>query len=265
MSIARQVRRISPRTWFYFKSLRYKYYNGEPEIWIVRDLLPKGKLAIDVGSSIGIYSQELAKHASRVVAFEANPRVAKFARMVAPSNVAVENVALSSATGETTLRIPINRRNNAIDDLGTIEPKNSLQSEIIVTEKVATRRLDDYAFPGCDFLKIDVEGHEEAVLDGAARLIDAQRPVIMIELDDRFNPGIINRVRERLKNFQYSGYRFFNGSLRRLDDSGPDENHNFIFIPVSRALATPRKVPRYWSVLRRQRASARQGQTTRSI
>ncbi len=131
----------------YFKSLRYKYYNGEPEIWIMRDLPPKRNLAIDVGSSIGIYSRELAKHAARVVAFEANPRVAKFARMVAPSNVAVENVALSSATGETTLRIPINRRNNTVDDLATIEPENPLESEAIVTEKVATRRLDDYAFP----------------------------------------------------------------------------------------------------------------------
>ncbi|MGA8614676.1 MAG: FkbM family methyltransferase [Xanthobacteraceae bacterium] len=251
MSIARQVRRISPRTWFYFKSLRYKYYNGEPEIWIVRDLLSKRNLAIDVGSSIGIYSRELAKHAARVVAFEANPRVAKFARLVAPSNVAVENVALSSATGETTLRIPINRRNNAVDDLATIEPKNPLQSDVVVTEKVATKRLDDYGFPGCDFIKIDVEGHEEAVLDGAARLIDTQRPVIMIELDDRFNPGIINRVSERLKSFQYSGYRFFDGGLHRLDDSGRDENHNFIFIPGDLALAAPRKVPRYWSMLHR--------------
>jgi len=251
MSIARQVRRISPRTWFYFKSLRYKYYNGEPEIWIVRDLLPKGRLAIDVGSSIGIYSRELARHAARVVAFEANPRVAKFARTVAPSNVAVENVALSSTNGETTLRIPINRRNNTVDDLATIEPKNPLQSEVVVTEKVATKRLDDYGFPSCDFIKIDVEGHEEAVLDGAARLIDTQRPVIMIELDDRFNPGIIKRVSERLKGFQYSGYRFLDGSLRRLDDSGADESHNFIFIPGTRALSPTRKVPRYGSMFHR--------------
>ncbi len=73
----------------------------------------------------------------------------------------------------------------------------------------------------------------------------------MIELDDRFNPGIINRVSERLKNFQYSGYRFFAGSLHRLNNPGPDESHNFIFIPGGLALAPPRKVPRYWSMLHR--------------
>jgi FkbM family methyltransferase len=255
VSIARQVRQVSPRTWFYFKSLRYKYYNGEPEIWIVRDLLSKRNLAIDIGASIGIYSHELAKHAARVVAFEANPRVAQFARQVAPSNVVVENVALSSAAGETTLRIPINRRNNTIDDLATIEPKNALQSEIIVTEPVATRRLDDYGFSGCDFIKIDVEGHEEAVLDGGVRLIDAQRPVIMIELDDRFNPGIIERVSGRLKGLQYSGYRLFDGCLHRLDDAAPkrqsEAGHNFIFLPDDVPLKPPRKLPRFWSMLRR--------------
>ena len=29
------------------------------------------------------------------------------------------------------------------------------------------KRLDDFAIANCSFIKIDVEGHEEAVLDGA--------------------------------------------------------------------------------------------------
>ena len=256
MSIARQVRQISPRTWFYFKSLRYKYYNGEPEIWIVRDLLSKRNLAIDIGASIAnLLRTNWPSTPPGSSHLRPTPGSRQFARQVAPSNVVVENVALSSATGETTLRIPINRRNNTIDDLATIEPKNALQSEIIVTEPVATRRLDDYGFSGCDFIKIDVEGHEEAVLDGGVRLIDAQRPVIMIELDDRFNPGIIERVSGRLKGLQYSGYRLFDGCLHRLDDAAPkrqsEAGHNFIFLPDDVPLKPPRKLPRFWSMLRR--------------
>jgi hypothetical protein len=39
----------------------------------------------------------MARHAGKVVAFEVNPMVAQFARTVAPRNVEIVNVALSSA------------------------------------------------------------------------------------------------------------------------------------------------------------------------
>ena len=219
MGVAKHVRRIAPRFWFSCKCLRYKFYNGEPEIRLVRHLLPRGELALDIGSSIGIYSREMAKYAVRVVAFEANPRVAAFARQVAPHNVEVVNVALSSAGGKTTLRIPLNRRDDTIDDLATIEPTNRLNSGPVVAQEVATKPLDDFGFTGCGFIKIDAEGHEEAVLSGGMGLIETQRPVMMIELDDRFNPGIIARVTERLSRFSYGAYLSADGGLRPLAES----------------------------------------------
>src|SRR5258708_4903205 len=146
MGIATHVRRISPRFWFHCRFLRYKLYKGEPEIWLMRHLLRDCELALDVGASIGLYSRELSRHARRVVAFEANPRVAAFAKHVAPRNVEVLNVALSATAGEVELRIPLNRREHTVDDLATIEPKNPIGAEHGVTERVATRRLDDYAF-----------------------------------------------------------------------------------------------------------------------
>lgn len=234
MGLTNHARRISPRFWFYCKSLRYRFYNGEPEIRLLGRLLPECKLAIDIGSSIGLYSRELAKHATRVMAFEANPRVAAFARLVAPRNVEVINVALSSTGGETPLRIPINRHNNTIDDLATIESKNQLDAEHIVAEKVVTKRLDDYGLSGCGFIKIDVEGHEEAVLDGAERLIEIERPILMIELFDPFNPGITDRVMKRLspayETFVLSGNRLSllaGLSPEQRANSGP----NFFFVP----------------------------------
>ena len=234
MGFARHVRRVSPRLWFYFKFLRYKFYNGEPEIWAIRYLLADGKLAIDVGSSIGLYSRELAKYATKVVAFEANPRVAAFAELVAPRNVEVLNVALSSTDGETALRIPLNRRNNTIDDLATIESNNPLPFDRVVSEKVVMKRLDDYGFSDCGFVKIDVEGHEEAVLDGAMYLIETQRPIMMIELDDRFNVGIVSRVTKRLSDLCYAVYLLHGGRLQPANfDPLVHSNigRNFIFVP----------------------------------
>ena len=52
MGFARHVRRVSPRLWFYFKFLRYKFYNGEPESGQYGICWPRPP-AIDVGSSIG--------------------------------------------------------------------------------------------------------------------------------------------------------------------------------------------------------------------
>ena len=36
--------------------------------------------------------------------------------------------------------------------------------------------IDDHGFTGCGFIMIEVEGHEEAVHDGAVSLIETQRP-----------------------------------------------------------------------------------------
>jgi FkbM family methyltransferase len=235
MSIAKLVRRISPRTWFFFKALRYKFYNGPPEIWLVRRCLTKGVLAIDIGASIGLYSRELAKTGAQVIAFEANPRVAEFAKLVAASNVAVENVALSSANREMTLRIPINQRKNTIDDLATVEPMNTLQADAVVTQTVIAKRLDDYGYAGCGFIKMDVEGHEEAVLEGGWRLIERCLPILMIELYDCLNPGIVRRVRERLSVFGYRAYEFCDGCLLALAQcESPNYlqvGRNLVFVP----------------------------------
>ena len=103
------LKHYAPRAWFRFKFLKYKYLKrGEPEIHLIRHLVEPGTTAIDVGCSIGIYAAEMARYADKVIAFEANPAVAQFARTVAPRNVEVINVALSSAPGRATLKIPRN-------------------------------------------------------------------------------------------------------------------------------------------------------------
>jgi len=233
MGVARHVRRFAPRVWFYFKCLRYKFYKGEPEIWLIGQLVPNGKLALDVGSSIGIFSREMARRANRVVAFEANPSVAAFARRVAPCGVEIINVALSSTDGTATLRIPLSRRSDTMDDLATIEPKNPLSFDQVVEKEVRLTQLDAFNFTDCGFIKIDTEGHEEAVLSGATHLIAAQRPIMLIELDETFNPGIFVRVTERLAQLAYSAYALSGTRLRpatAADAQG--QAISFIFLPA---------------------------------
>ena len=177
---------------------------GEPEIHLIRHLVAPGTTALDIGCSIGIYAAEMARYADKVIAFEANPAVAQFARAVAPRNVEVVNVALSSAPGRATLKIPRNPKGATIDELATIEPGNPLHAGDAATTEVEMKRLDDFAIANCSFIKIDVEGHEEAVLDGAAALIASQRPVLMIELDESLNKGALARLAARYAALELS-------------------------------------------------------------
>ena len=211
-----------PGAWFRFKFLKYKYFRrGEPELWLIRDLVAPGTTAIDVGASIGIYSNEMARFAGKVMAFEANPEVAAFTARVAPRNVEVVNVALSSMRGRASLKIPLNASGRAIDELATIEAGNPLHAGAVASAHVHMKRLDDFAITNCSFIKIDVEGHEEAVLDGASALIAAQRPVLMVELNEEFNTGVVKRLAARCAALNYCGMFLSQGKLHPIDAFDP--------------------------------------------
>lgn len=90
------------------------------------------------------------------------------------------------------------------------------------------RRLGDYGLENVSFIKIDVEGHEEAVLAGALETIRANSPTLLIECEERHNPGGLARINETLSGLGYEGF-FFDSrerkSIREFDrerDQNPD-------------------------------------------
>jgi hypothetical protein len=100
--------------------------------------------------------------------------------------------------------------------------------------------------PGSTALDIDVEGHEEAVLDGASALVAAQRPVLMIELVEAFNPGVVARLATRYGAQSYCVF-FLKDGLKPIAqfDAARDQQEsllptgeyvgNFFFIPEEKA------------------------------
>jgi FkbM family methyltransferase len=216
-----------PRAWFAFKSIKYKYFKrGEREIWLVRHLVEPGSTALDIGASIGLYAAEMARYAGKVIAFEANPQVAAFARTVAARNVEVVNAALSSSVGHVTLKIPLNPKGQPIDELATIEAGNPLHASESGSMDVEMKRLDDFNIANCSFIKIDVEGHEEAVLDGASALIAQQRPVLMLELDETLNRGALARLATRYAALNYRAFFLSHGKLRPISEFDPARHQN---------------------------------------
>ena len=217
---------------------RYVRKHGDPEIACLPDLVGEGRRAIDIGANRGVYTYWLAHCCDHVEAFEPNPDPAERIRRPALTNVCLHGEALSDEKGEVDFRVPVHYRGGADHPGGTLGDLGD--AEIAAHFTTALACLDDFAFADVDFIKIDVEGHEEKVLDGAAQTIAQCRPAALIELEERHNPGYVGRVRDR-----FAGLLFLDGGAwHPVDDLGGGQKgpsgryiNNFLLIDAARAAA----------------------------
>ncbi|MFK7919975.1 MAG: FkbM family methyltransferase [Ilumatobacter sp.] len=136
----------------------------------------------DVGANIGLYSHLCAAMfaESEVHAFEPTPEIASICRSIAEANnlnVNVIEAAASDAPGTASLHL--SETSDASNSLvaGFKRAHGSIEVDRIT--------LDDYrqrSGVAPAILKIDVETHEPAVLAGAAAMIEADRPVVVVEV-----------------------------------------------------------------------------------
>lgn len=242
------ARRAAPAVWQrlkYYQYLRSAY--GEFEIRLLDELVDPDRHAIDVGVFLGMYSRRLLSLAQSVIGFEANPESAAFLRRCFGPRYRLENVALSSKDGVTELRIPMELGPGVDEALGSISRKNPLSGGEYKAIDVRERALDSFSLPPIGFMKIDVEGHEEEVLAGARELLLRDRPTLMIEVEERHNPGGLHRVEASLRAIGYSGFfhdreRFQPLDKYSLDFQTPNAEryiNNFFFSVAGRAPGKP--------------------------
>ncbi|HET6469059.1 MAG TPA: FkbM family methyltransferase, partial [Geminicoccaceae bacterium] len=196
---------------------------GEPELGLLPALLDRDRIAIDVGANIGDYLDVLARHARRVLAFEPHPLCFRHLQRVEPRRCQLFNLALSDRPGMAELRVPV--EDAEISALATIEAGNpSLPTTCgrVVTYPVRTERLDDVSVchlapgEGVGFIKIDVEGHELAVLEGGAATIAAHRPLVMVETEYRHGAPV-ERIFSFFRERAYLARALVNGRLVEID------------------------------------------------
>lgn len=85
--------------------------------------------------------------------------------------------------------------------------------------EVVTTRLDDLDLAGhsnLTLIKCDVEGHEDAVLRGAETTVRANRPALMVEIEERHRNRPVTEAFELLASWDYDGYVVSGGGLRPL-------------------------------------------------
>jgi FkbM family methyltransferase len=175
------------------------YYTGEYDTAAIRSVLRlvgPDWVVLDVGANIGFWTVPLAKAlrgGGRLHAFEPVP--ANFARLV--QNVERNEVSLVAQVHQFGLSdaegvAQISLREDFARGAGTGNAAIVIDSEDLRFECVDIRvfRLDDIfeslKVHRLDFIKVDIEGHEDKFLAGGAEVIRRFRPIIYIEINEPY-------------------------------------------------------------------------------
>jgi FkbM family methyltransferase len=135
------------------------------------ELCAKRGTAVDVGANVGLWSRDLVKHFAQVVAFEP---VAIFRecleKNVTGTNFVVSPLALGDQDTQATMIITEGNTGHS-----------HLDPTKMGTGDVQVVRLDNLNMLDIDYIKIDCEGYEYRVLQGAEQTIKRCRPVVVVE------------------------------------------------------------------------------------
>ena len=212
---------------------------GEKEIKIIPDLLVNCNRAIDIGANVGVWSYWLSKHAKKVESFEPNPKIFNVLKNIKIKNVNTYNIALSNKSGSVDLLIPKGSKgfSNQGASLSSIKVQGEHKSL-----SIQAKCLDEYNFLDVNFIKIDVEGHEHEVIEGAKETIKKCKPTMVIEMEEKHNKIPIE---DQISSVEKLGYRccvLINEKIIKINEIDLDKFHrnptnkdsylfNFIFYP----------------------------------
>jgi FkbM family methyltransferase len=217
----------------------------EAEWSYLERIVPPGMVSVDVGANIGVYTAALAKLTPMVHAFEPSPRTARLLRKRGLPNVCVHQEAVSDKPGTATLRTPIEKDKLFASSLATLENK---VFDRFTEENISLSVLDDVISEPVGFIKIDVEGHELKVLNGALRIIETHRPIFLVECEERHGAGNVRGLFTFFAKMQYFGYFLKKGHLTSIDEFCQSQDqiwgvsnpyiYNFFFFPTEATSTT---------------------------
>ncbi|HEG2580765.1 TPA: FkbM family methyltransferase [Campylobacter lari] len=176
-------------------------------------------IILDCGANIGAHTIKWAKELTgwgEIIAFEAQERI----YYALAGNIAINNCfnakAIHSAVGNPTpphnfIQIPcIDYTKNA--SFGSLEIQKKVSNEFIgqtidynKTQKISYISIDSLKLEKIDFIKIDVEGMEINVLNGAIKSIKKFHPILQIEFIKSDKAKLINFLQNLSYVYFYHG------------------------------------------------------------
>ena len=145
------------------------------------------RVCLDIGSNIGQWTRPLARRFESVVCFEPNPNFREcFNKNIYENNVVIWPVGLSDKEHKA---------------------KQGFNSTVLQNKEgeIDCRTLDSFGLTNVDFVKIDVDGFEIPLLNGAKQTLIKNNPVINIEMKKDKRNNITQKCASILKDL---GYKF---------------------------------------------------------
>lgn len=166
------------------------YHYEEAEKGEILQALPPGGTFVDAGANIGLFSLFVAKFApqAKVFAFEPNPKTFSALTQSISANglsgVTAYRACLGNRPGKVSLHLHSwDSGGHSIDEsqLGQGEKRGSIEVEMITLDSfLASGKLH-----ALDVMKIDVQGAEWQVLEGAENCLKKFRPTIVVEIENK--------------------------------------------------------------------------------
>lgn len=232
----------------------FAYYFGTYETLLINTIkstIRMDSCLLDVGANIGFYTIAIGKYLANgnggghVIAFEPYPgnyeRLQENIRLNGLENhVHSANYGLSECSGEATLTLREDFAQGASTGNAAIATGTAMDSGF-ETVRIPLISLDS-AWDGVnptglalDYIKVDIEGHEDLFLRGASSIIRKERPTILLEIN---KPYFSSRAVELDATFlplvpkRYSLYRMDSGSWRIVKTLNEcSEIDNLLMIP----------------------------------
>jgi FkbM family methyltransferase len=198
-----------------------KATRGDAAVRTVRYLLNRGDTAVDVGAAVGLYTVGMLRavgREGRVFTFEPNPANLGTLRKMQHGRrqMVLKPMAVSATAGEAEFMVPV-VNGDKYTGMGSLEDPRPKMHADVDTFTVPVSTLDD-ALGGANpaLIKIDVEGHEDAVLAGASRTL-AGRPTVLVELEQRHRGDDPTATMRMLQDeYGLTGWAVFPDRLRPI-------------------------------------------------
>jgi FkbM family methyltransferase len=215
----------------------YNYSLGEKEIsFIYKYLKNYGKnfIFIDVGANYGIFTFLFTKLAKQSYVIEPIKECIEYIQSgISRKSVNFINKVASNNTKNLTLNTPIVSGTKIYGQSSVSNEFNQYVKTEVESFKIdeLESQISSHKFQ-LIFLKIDVEGHELQVLEGAKNLISNNKCILLIEVEKRHNKDYL-KVFELLRNIGFTSFYVNKNSLISIHNKNinkvMDSNNNYVF------------------------------------
>jgi len=218
----------------------------EDEVAGLAGVVPPGAICFDIGAEYGLYTYVLSRLAGPsglVHSFEPLPGAARFLSAgigaLGCRNVRRFAGAVSDrpGTGELSMPrrrgLPVHGRTFLTTGANGLGPNVEFASADLVGTRITTvdRVYEHFHLPRVDFMKVDVEGAEPKVIEGAWQVIERHHPALLLEIEDRHLAKYDTTAADlttRLLDAGYTMHRWQNGTWTKTAKV-TDERRNYLF------------------------------------